>query len=118
MALTADHVVVIGRGRLIADAPMRELLVRGTATVSVRSPDAPRFTAVLAAAGGRVDEERDGALTVTDLTAETIGELAARHGFVLHELATRAASLEDTFFELTNDSVDFHGDVATAGSSA
>jgi ABC-2 type transport system ATP-binding protein len=117
MSLTADHVIVIGRGRLIVDAPMRELLVRGAARVSVRSPDAARLAALLVDAGARVESERDGALTVTDLTAETVGELAARHGVVLHELATHAASLEETFFELTNDSVEFHGDVATSRSA-
>jgi len=53
---------------------------------------------------------------VTDLTSEVIGELAARHGIVLHELTTQSASLEETFFELTNDSVDFHGEVATTRS--
>jgi ABC-2 type transport system ATP-binding protein len=117
MSLTADHVIVIGRGRLIADAPMRELLVRGAASVSVRSPDAARLATLLVDAGGQVEPGRDGALTVTELTAETIGEVAARNGVVLHELATHAASLEDTYFELTNDSVDYHGDVAATRSA-
>jgi ABC-2 type transport system ATP-binding protein len=114
MSLTADHVIVIGRGRLIADAPMRELLVRGATSVSVRSPDAARLTALLADAGARVDSAPDGALTVTELAAETIGELAARNGVILHELATHAASLEETYFELTSDSVEFQGDVTTS----
>jgi ABC-2 type transport system ATP-binding protein len=115
MSLTADHVIVIGRGRLVADAPMHELLTRGAASVSVRSPDASRLAALVVGAGGHVEPGRDGALTVNDLTAAAIGELAARHGVVLHELTTQAASLEETFFELTNDSVDFHGDVAATG---
>jgi ABC-2 type transport system ATP-binding protein len=117
MALTADHVIVIGRGRLIADAPMRELLVRGTASVSVRSPDAARLGALITDAGGHVESDREDTLTVTELSAEAVGELAAAHGVVLHELATQAASLEETFFELTNDSVDFHGEVAATRSA-
>jgi ABC-2 type transport system ATP-binding protein len=118
MSLTADHLIVIGRGRLIADAPMRDLLVRGASRVSVRSPDAARFASVIVDAGGQV-VEHDGehSLSVTDLTAEQLGELAARHGIVLHELTTERASLEETFFELTNDSVDFHAEVATTGSA-
>jgi ABC-2 type transport system ATP-binding protein len=116
MSLTADHVIVIGRGRLIADAPMRDLLVRGTASVAVRSPDAARFTRLLADAGAHVEPGPDESLTVTELTADAIGELAARHGVVLHQLVTQSASLEETFFELTNDSVDFHGEVATTRS--
>ncbi len=118
MSLTADHVIVIGQGRLIADAPMRDLLVRGAARVSVRSPDAARLAALIGEAGGHVESAPDGGLTVTDLGAETVGELAARHGVVLHELTTQRASLEETFFELTNDSVEFHGEVATARSTS
>jgi ABC-2 type transport system ATP-binding protein len=118
MSLTADHVIVIGRGHLIADAPMRDLLVRGASTVSVRSPDAARLASLIVAAGGRVVEhDGEDALTVSEFTAEAVGELAARHGVVLHELLTERASLEETFFELTNDSVDFHGEVAATGSN-
>jgi ABC-2 type transport system ATP-binding protein len=117
MSLTADHVIVIGQGRLIADAPMRDLLVRGATSVSVRSPDAARLAALITDAGGHVEADHDGALTVTELGVETVGELAARHGVVLHELSTQTASLEETFFELTKDSVEFHGEVATARST-
>jgi ABC-2 type transport system ATP-binding protein len=114
MSLTADHVIVIGRGRLIADSPMRDLLLRGSASVSVRSPDAGRLAALITGAGGHVETGPDSTLRVTELGAEAIGELAAHHGVVLHELAPQAASLEETFFELTNDSVEYHGDVATS----
>jgi ABC-2 type transport system ATP-binding protein len=117
MSLTADHLIVIGRGRLIADEPVHDLLRRGAASVTVRSPDAPRLTALIADGGGRVEPMPGGSLSVTQLDAEAIGELAARNGVVLHELSTQAASLEDTFFELTNDSVDFHGEVAGARSA-
>jgi ABC-2 type transport system ATP-binding protein len=115
MSLTADHVIVIGRGRLIADSPMRDLLVRGASHVTVRSPDAARLAVLVVDAGGRADEQRDHVLIVSDLTAESVGELAARNAIVLHELTTEKASLEETFFELTNDSVDFHGDVVGTG---
>jgi ABC-2 type transport system ATP-binding protein len=118
MSLTADHVIVIGRGRLIADAPMRDLLVRGASRVTVRSPDSARLAALIIEAGGSVVEhDGENRLDVTDLTAEAIGELAARNAVVLHELVTERASLEETFFELTNDSVDFHGEIATTGSN-
>ena len=115
MSLTADHLVVIGRGRLIADAPMRDLLVRGAERVRLRAPDSARLTSVVLAAGGRIREHRDDALLVTDVTAERVGELAAANGLVLHELTTERASLEETYFELTDDSVDFHGDVVGSG---
>jgi ABC-2 type transport system ATP-binding protein len=117
MSLTADHVIVIGRGRLIADAPMRDLLVRGTARVTVRSPDASRLASLVVDAGGEVERTQDDGLIVTSLTAEAVGELAARNTVVLHELTTEKASLEETFFELTNDSVDFHGDAIRTGSA-
>ncbi len=115
MSLTADHVIVIGRGRLIADASMRDLLLRGASHVTVRSPDAARLATLVVGAGGRVEQERDHTLLVFDLTAEAVGELAASNAVVLHELTTEKASLEETFFELTNDSVDFHGDVVGTG---
>jgi ABC-2 type transport system ATP-binding protein len=115
MSVTADHVIVIGRGRLIADSSMRDLLVRGASHVTVRSPDADRLVALIVDAGGRIDERRDQVLIVSSLTAEAVGELAARNAIVLHELTTEKASLEETFFELTNDSVEFHGDVVKTG---
>ncbi len=118
MALTADHLIVIGRGKLIADAPMAELLSRGAGRVRVCSPDAPRLAMLLAARGALVDEEADGALAVRELDAAAIGEVAAGNGIVLHELTPEKASLEETFFELTSDSVEFHGDVANTAEVA
>jgi ABC-2 type transport system ATP-binding protein len=115
MSLTADHVIVIGRGRLIADASMRDLLLRGASHVTVRSPDAALLATLVVDAGGRIEQERDHTLLVFDLTAEAVGELAASNAVVLHELTTEHASLEETFFELTNDSVDFHGDAVGTG---
>jgi ABC-2 type transport system ATP-binding protein len=108
MALTADHIVVIGRGRLIADTSVEALVSASSLnTVVVRSPDAEQLTWALAAAGGEVERAPDGRLTVTGLTADRIGDLAADHSIRVHELSPRQASLEDAFMELTDDSVAF-----------
>jgi ABC-2 type transport system ATP-binding protein len=118
MALTADHLIVIGRGKLIADQPIADLLSRGAGRVRVSSPELTRLTALIQAQGGRVDRGADGAVSVEDLSAPAIGEIAARHGIVLHELTAEQASLEETFFELTDDSVEFHGEVVARGETA
>jgi ABC-2 type transport system ATP-binding protein len=109
MALTADHVVVIGRGRLIRDESMREFVDSSSrTTVVVRTPQADDLAAAVTADGGSVEPDNTGALIVTGLDAARIGELAAAGGVVLHELAPRRASLEEAFMELTQDSVEFH----------
>jgi ABC-2 type transport system ATP-binding protein len=118
MALTADHLIVIGRGKLIADEPIADLLSRGVGRVRVSSPDLARLTTLLEAQGGRVHDAADGAAVVEELAAPAIGEIAARNGIVLHELTPEQASLEETFFELTNDSVEFHGEAVTTGEAA
>ncbi|MCA2227906.1 ATP-binding cassette domain-containing protein [Nonomuraea aurantiaca] len=106
MALTADHVVVIGRGRLIVDTPMPDLVERFQRGVLVRAA-APRALAdVLRASGASVREE-DGGLSVTGLDAARIGELALGRGIALRELTPRSASLEEAFMELTEESVQF-----------
>ncbi len=108
MALTAEHLVVIGRGRLIADLPLDELLRTGaTRSVTVRTPQARQLTAALAGRGAQVTETPDGALHVTGLAASHIGDLAAERGVVIHELAVHEPSLEAAYFELTNSAVDF-----------
>jgi ABC-2 type transport system ATP-binding protein len=114
MALTADHLIVIGRGKLIADESIVDLLSRGSGRVRVASPDATRLGALLVENGGRIDADADGAIVVRELAAPAIGEIAARHGIVLHELTPEQASLEETFFELTDDSVEFHGEAVPA----
>ena len=108
MALMAEHLVVIGRGRLIADASVDEL-VGGSSlnTVRVRTPQAEQFTWTLAANGARVDRAPDGTLTVSGLDPARIGDLAATDRITLHELSMKQASLEEAFMELTEDSVDF-----------
>ena len=107
MAQTADHLIVIGRGRLIADSSTQEFIARSSErSVLVRTPDA-RLAGMLAASGGEVQPEADGALSVTGLEAPRIGEIAAGAGIVLHELTPRLASLEEAFMELTADSVEY-----------
>ncbi len=108
MALTAQQLIVIGRGRLIADCATQEFIARSLKrSVLVRSPDAARLTELLTAEGGLVTADNGQALTVAGLPAPRIGELAARAGLVLHELTPQLASLEEAFMELTRDSVDY-----------
>jgi ABC-2 type transport system ATP-binding protein len=108
MALTAEHLIVIGRGRLIADFATDQFLARSSQrSVLVKSPDAARLTELLTAAGGLVKADNGQALTVAGLPAPRIGELAAHAGLVLHELTPQLASLEEAFMELTRDSLDY-----------
>jgi ABC-2 type transport system ATP-binding protein len=108
MALTADHLLVIGRGRMIADISLAELIARNSGDrVTVRTSDPERLAGLLRAHGTRVGTGPDGTLTVTGITAVRIGELAASDGLVLHQLADHHASLEEAYFRLTGGSVDF-----------
>jgi ABC-2 type transport system ATP-binding protein len=108
MAVTADHLIVIGRGQLIADCPTHEFIARSSEkSVRVVGPDRARLEQVISAEGGRVSSGDDGALKVSDLGAPRIGELAAREGLVLHELTPQLASLEEAFMELTRGSVEY-----------
>jgi ABC-2 type transport system ATP-binding protein len=108
MALTADHLLVVGRGRLIADAPTSEVIrMSSSSHVRVRSPQAAALAELINANGGEATAAPDSSLAVTGLTPEAIGELAAAHSLVLHELVLADASLEEAFMELTEDAVDF-----------
>ncbi len=110
MALTATDLVVIGRGRLIADTTVADFIDSNTeTTVLVRSPDADRLAAALTGAGGRVVRQPDCSLLVTGLEPAHIGDLALASGLALHELSPRQASLEEVFMDLTSELVDFHG---------
>jgi ABC-2 type transport system ATP-binding protein len=118
MAVTADHLVVIGRGRLIAEAGTQEFIERSSdKSVLVRTPDAARLRELITASGGHVAPAPDPvgqpqdaeALIVTGVPAPRIGELAASAAVVLHELTPRLASLEEAFMELTADSQEFGG---------
>lgn len=119
MALTADHLVVIGRGRLIAEQPMADFIAQSSGQlVRARTPRPGELTTALVHAGARVDCGPDGMLNVSGLTATEIGDLAVGLGIALHELTPQMASLEEAFMELTHDSVEFHGDRDQTGDRA
>ncbi|SCG37774.1 ABC transporter ATP-binding protein [Micromonospora halophytica] len=108
MAQTADHLVVIGRGELIADESLAEFAARSARPhVVVRTPDPTALTTAVREAGAAVESAADGSLTVTGLTPAALGDLAYARGIPLHELVTRAASLEEAFMDLTADRVDY-----------
>ncbi len=111
MENTADHVIVIGRGALIADCSMAEFIARSSVqAVGVRTPQPDALARAIAAAGGTVGSGAGdpGELEVSGLTAERVGDLAFAHGVRLHHLAPSRASLEQAFMELTADSVEYH----------
>jgi ABC-2 type transport system ATP-binding protein len=120
MALTADHLIVIGRGRLIAASSTQEFIERSSEkSVLVRSPDAARLADLVTREGGQVTALPEvpgeaAQLRVTGLAAPRIGELAAGASLVLHELTPQLASLEEAFMELTADSVEY-GTATDAG---
>jgi ABC-2 type transport system ATP-binding protein len=107
MSLTAGHLIIIGRGRLLADTPTDRFVSGTRRDVLVRSPRAGELTGLLAAKGAAVTLEDDGGLTVTGLTAPAIGDLAAGHGIPVHELVPRHASLEQAYLDLTAGSTDY-----------
>ncbi|WP_354642357.1 ABC transporter ATP-binding protein [Kitasatospora camelliae] len=109
MALTADHLVVIGLGRLLADLPMSEFIKQNSrSAVRVRTPHVEQLKDALAGAGLRAVPGPDGAYEVEDGDLEFIGELAASRGITLHELSPQQASLEEAFMRMTADSVEYH----------
>ena len=122
MALTADRLIVIGRGELIADTTMSDFIARsGGASVRVRSPEAARLRDLVAGPGVSVSSDEAGVLTVTGLASDQIGMTAAGHGITLLELAPHQASLEEAFMEVTEDVVDYRapgGQPAGAGRSS
>ncbi len=110
MALTADHLVVIGRGHLISTGTVTEFIAQSTSQfVRVRSPRSSQLARLLVAEEVQVTNEDDGALSVSGMSASDIGEIAGASGIYLHELSPQMASLEDAFMELTRDSVEYHG---------
>jgi ABC-2 type transport system ATP-binding protein len=113
MAQTADQLVVVGRGRLITAAPTATVIAQASSShVRVVSPQASRLAEEVRTAGGEVTTEAADTLSVTGLQLAEIGELAAAHGVVLHELSRRDASLEAAFLELTADAGDFRADAS------
>jgi ABC-2 type transport system ATP-binding protein len=108
MALTADHLIVVGRGRLLADMPTTEFIAQASpALVRVRSPQAARLRELLLQDGVTVTSDEPGVLEVDGLDAAEIGERAAAARLTLHELASHSASLEAAFMELTRDAVEY-----------
>ncbi|WP_406861828.1 ABC transporter ATP-binding protein [Streptomyces sp. HUAS MG47] len=122
MALTADHLIVIGKGRLLADTTVAELVrAAGGDTVKVVTPEADRLRTLLLPTGAQVTFEEGafgdgasekGSLTVSGTDATTIGRTAAAHGVPLYELTPQTASLEQAFMDLTHDSVEYQGAAA------
>lgn len=116
MAQTAQHLLVIGKGRLLADAPIEDIISRGATSVKVRSPRADELTGLLSGRGATV-RPNDDHLEVTGMAAALIGDLAAEHSIPLHELTPIQASLEEVFFELTDEAVDYHAGATIPASS-
>src|SRR5580700_8411955 len=109
MEHTADHLIVIGRGKLIADCPIAEFTMDGTTlATNVKTPDGQLLAKAVTAAGGTLEQDANQEITVRGLSAEQVGELARDHGILLHYLAPARVSLEEAFMELTADSVEYH----------
>jgi ABC-2 type transport system ATP-binding protein len=118
MALTAEHFVIIGRGRLIADVSSVQLeAMASEQSVRVRTPDGVRLREVLATDEVRVINDGSDVFTITGLTSEEIGSRVHAAGIVVYELTPRQASLEETFMELTQDAVEYHAHL-TVGEAA
>jgi len=110
MAQTADDLIVIGRGKLIAASSTEEFIASNSdQAVRVKAPDAVALRDLLVAAGAQVTLDDDGAMNVRRLDAQAIGEIAGRAGLVLHELSPQRASLEEAFMELTHDIREYGG---------
>ncbi|HEY2504955.1 MAG TPA: ATP-binding cassette domain-containing protein [Streptosporangiaceae bacterium] len=119
MENTADHLLVIGRGKMIADCTVDEFITANSQrTVRVRTPQQDQLAKLVASAGGTVRDHGDGALVVSGLDAGQVGDLAYDNAVRLHELAPLHASLEEAFMELTASSVEFHAGVPGADGSA
>jgi ABC-2 type transport system ATP-binding protein len=119
MALTAERLVVIGRGRLIADTSVEEFTAQSQSdSVRVVTPTPTRFVTELSRAGARPSIAADGAIVVNGMEAAEIGELAIRRLLTVHELTPVRASLEDAFMELTGDDVEFRSASEPVGARA
>lgn len=119
MALTAEHVIVVGRGRLMADMPMSQLIAQAsTNVVVVRSPEAAKLARALRGSDVVVTSTGAGTLEVTGRTAAEIGATALAEQVVLHELAPQQASLEQAFMEMTRGEVEYQAAAPSASRSA
>jgi ABC-2 type transport system ATP-binding protein len=116
MALTAQQLIVIGRGKLIAQSSTEEFVAHATeSTVLVRSPQLAMLRTALGREGVALRDEGEG-LVVSGMDCEQIGELAAANGAVLHELSPQRGSLEEAFIQLTGDSVEYHAGLDASAS--
>src|ERR1700758_1382699 len=119
MENTADHLIVIGRGKLIADCTMSEFIARSSgAAVRVRTPMADDLIKSVTAEGATTATDDDGAIEVRGMTAAAIGDIAFEQDIRLHELTTVHASLEEAFMELTASSVEYHAAVPGAATTS
>jgi ABC-2 type transport system ATP-binding protein len=115
MALTADHLIVIGRGKLIADTSVDDFVARASQkVVVVRSPELERLRVELVGPGVTFADAERGALEVHGLTPEQVGDAAAAAGIALHELSPQQASLEEAFMNLTRDELEFAAELEEA----
>ncbi|MEV3989001.1 ABC transporter ATP-binding protein [Streptomyces sp. NPDC049837] len=115
MALTADHLIVIGQGKLLADRSMADFIHENSRSyVRLRSPQREELRDALHSAGRTAVEAANGTLEIDGATTEEIGELAARHGITLHELSAQRASLEEAFMRMTATAVEYHAHSANA----
>jgi ABC-2 type transport system ATP-binding protein len=115
MENTAEHLIVIGKGKLIADCAMNEFIARSSgAAARVRTTCPDQLALALAAKGGEATADSDGTLLVRGLTTDAIGDIAFEQGIRVHELSALRASLEEAFMELTADSVEYHAGVPDA----
>ena len=109
MAQTADHLIVIGRGRVIADAPIRDIITgKGQARVRVRTDEPDRLSQLLAGRGASIDVPERELLEVTGLEPRTIAAAALENQVMVYELTPLVASLEEAYMELTKDDVEYH----------
>ncbi|MCU8590803.1 ATP-binding cassette domain-containing protein [Streptomyces sp. A13(2022)] len=115
MALTADHLIVIGRGRLLADTPAHDFIAGNSRSyVLIRTPEPERMRDLLAARGVQVDHGPDGSLEAVGTDQKTVGTLAAESRIALYEVTTTTASLEDAFMQFTADSVEYRAEQGAA----
>jgi ABC-2 type transport system ATP-binding protein len=119
MENTADHLIVIGKGKLIADCTMNEFIARSSGSaVRVRTPSPDQLVLAIAAKGGTATSDSDGTLLVQGMAADAVGDIAFEQGIRLHELTVVRASLEEAYMEVTADSVEYHAGVPGGGAGA
>ncbi|MFD5428437.1 ATP-binding cassette domain-containing protein [Streptomyces sp. NPDC127084] len=119
MALTADHLIVIGQGKLLADTSMADFIQQNSRSfVRLRSPEQERLRDMLHGQGLTAIEAGNGTLEIDGAAIEKIGELAAEHRIVLHELSAQRASLEEAFMQMTASVVEYHAQPTATGTGA